>query len=408
MIKRELYLRQIRPYIDQPLIKVLTGIRRCGKSSILLLLREELIKNGINKSRIIHINFEDMNFSDIDNSKALHDYITDKQTGDEKYYILLDEIQEVEGWEKAVNSLMLDGKADIYITGSNSKLLSSELATYIAGRYVEINVKTLSFAEHILFKNTLSGEKVIDTAAEFKKYIRTGGFPVVHIGNYDYDQAYKIINDIYSSAILRDAIQRNRIRNIELLERVAQYVFDNIGNTFSAKRVADYFKSQQRKIDLETVYNYLNALEEAFIIKRIPRYDIKGRELLKTNEKYFVGDHSLVYSVMGYKDRMISGVLENIVMHELERRGYTVYVGKLDNTEVDFIAEFRNDKIYVQVTYLLGNSEDTVRREFEPLLSIRDQYPKYVISMDDFWEDNIEGIKYKSISEFLLMDSYSL
>jgi predicted AAA+ superfamily ATPase len=407
MVARDSYIRKIERFMNKPLVKVLTGIRRCGKSSILLLLAGELLKKGIKPANIISINFEDGQYLDMDSAKETYTLIKSKMTGRGKHYILLDEIQIAPNWERAVNSLLLDGKADIYITGSNSKLLSSELATYIAGRYVEINVKPLSFAEYLRFRQAYTTGNLGSRAAELKNYIRTGGFPIAHIAEYgSQEEIYKIINDIYSSAILRDAVQRHKIRNVEILERVVRFVFDNTGNTFSAKKVADYFKNQQRKIELETVYNYLNALEDAFIIKRIPRYDIKGKEILKTQEKYYVGDHSLIYAVMGYKDSLISGVLENIVLHELERRGYRVFVGKLDTKEIDFIAERKNEKIYVQVTYQMGSSKETIEREFSPLLRVKDHYPKYVVSLDDFWQDNIEGVRYKPLAEFLLSDEY--
>jgi predicted AAA+ superfamily ATPase len=224
------------------------------------------------------------------------------------------------------------------------------------------------------------------------------------MGNYTDEESYKIVLDIYSSVILRDAVQRNNIRDVELLDRVVKYVFDNIGNKFSAKNVADYFKSQNRKLDLNTVYNYLNALESAFIIYRIPRYDIKGKEILKTNEKYFVGDQSLVYAVMGYRDRNISGMLENIIMLELKRRGFKVFVGKLDNTEVDFIAEKAGRKIYIQVSYKLSE-QSTIDREYKPLLEIKDNYPKYVVTMEQNWHDNIDGILHCNIADFILLDS---
>lgn len=406
MIQRELYLKQIRPFIDKPFVKVLTGIRRCGKSSILMMVRDELEQNGVVPENIVYINFENLDFADLDTAEKLHKHLKAHMTGEGRYYVLLDEIQEVKHWEKAVNSLLSSANADLYITGSNSRLLSSELATYIAGRYVEIKISTLSFREYLLFKEVRTGEKPANIREEIRSYIRLGGFPAVHIGDYDEDVAYRIVNDIYSSAILRDTIQRHKIRNIELLERVVKFVFDNIGNTFSAKNVADYFKSQQRKVDLNTVYNYLSALESAYIIRKIPRYDIKGREILQTNEKYYIGDQSLAYAVMGYKDRMISGILENIVMLELERRGYRVCVGKLYTKEVDFIAEQKNDKVYIQVSYTPTVSQETIDREFAPLLAVKDHYPKYVVTMDDFWRDNVEGVRHKHLAEFLLMDEY--
>ena len=228
---------------------------------------------------------------------------------------------------------------------------------------------------------------------------------MLHVAEYPLESAYKIVFDIYSSAILRDTIQRNKIRDVELLERVVKFVFDNVGNKFSAKNVADYFKSQQRKIDLNTVYNYLSALESAFIIDRIPRYDLAGKEILKTFEKYFVGDQAIIYSVMSYKDRMISGVLENIVMLELKRRGFKVFTGKWGEREVDFVAEKNEKKIYVQVAYKMAE-KSTINHEFTPLLEIRDNYPKYVVTMDEFWKDNIKGVKHIYIADFLLMESW--
>ena len=405
MIKRDLYLNQIRNFIDKPLIKVITGIRRSGKSVILKLLKEELLERKINEEQIIYLNFDSFEFADIDKADKLYNYIKTRIKEQKRYYILLDEIQEVDSWEKAVNSFLIDFDSDIYITGSNSRLLSSELATYIAGRYVEVNLFTLSFSEYLLFKTTRTGNTKLDTRSEFETFLRMGGFPVLHIAEYQMETAYKVVYDIYSSAILRDTVQRNNIRDVELLERVVKFVFDNVGNNFSAKNIADYFKSQQRKIDLNTVYNYLNALQNAFIIDRIPRYDLKRKEILKTNEKYFVGDQAIIYSVMGYKDRIISGVLENIVMLELKRRGYSVFTGKLDDREIDFIGEKNETKIYVQVSFKMEN-QSTIDREFAPLLEIKDNFPKYVVTMDELWSDNIEGIKHVHIADFLLQENF--
>lgn len=405
MIKRELYLNQLRKFIDKPFIKVIAGLRRSGKSSILMLLRDELLSKGIAKENIIYINFESFEFSEIDKADKLYEYVKAKMLNKKRYYILLDEIQEVVSWEKAVNSFLVDFNPDIYITGSNSRLLSSELATYLTGRYIEIHIYPLSFAECLAFKHTLTQKTVSNLYLEFESYLRMGGFPALHTSEYTYESAYKVVFDIYSSAILRDTVQRYNIRDVELLERVVKYVFDNIGNKFSAKNVADYFKSQQRKIDLNTVYNYLNALEGAFIIYPIPRFDVKGKEILKTQEKYFVGDQALLYAVMGFKDRLISGVLENIVMLELKRRGYRVFVGKLDDKEIDFIAEKNEKKVYIQVAYKI-TEQSTILREYTPLLNLRDQYPKYVVTMDEIWNDNIEGVQHKHIADFLLMGEY--
>lgn len=405
MIRRDSYLNQLLEYIDKPYIKVITGIRRCGKSALLVLLKEELVIRGVDQDQIIHLNFESLEISDTDNSVKLYKYIKERIKGKKRHYLLLDEIQEVESWEKAVNSFLLDFNSDVYITGSNSRLLSSELATYLAGRYVEIHMFTLSFAECRIFRHARINEQSKDLKREFQNYLRTGGFPVLQLTEYNDDTAEKVVFDIYSSIILRDTVQRNNIRDVELLERVVRYVFDNIGNKFSAQNVANYFKSQQRKIDLNTVYNYLNALERAFIIYRIPRYDVKGKEILKTLEKFYVSEHSLIYSVMGSRDRYISGILENIVMLELKRRGYRVFTGKSGEKEIDFIAEKNEKKVYVQVAFRM-DEKSTIDREFSPLLEIRDHHPKYVVTMDEIWTDNIEGIRHKHISDFLIMDEF--
>ena len=405
MIKRDLYLNQLRDYIDKPFIKVITGIRRSGKSALLMLLYDELLKRGVKKKQIIHLNFESLEISDIDNAEKLYKFIKEKIKDNNRYYLLLDEIQEVDSWEKAVNSFFADFNADIYITGSNSRMLSSELATYLTGRYVEIILYTLSFAEYLLFQQVRTGKESEDIRKEFTLFLRSGGFPVLHVSDYAEETAGRVVYDIYSSIILHDVVQRNNIRDVELLERVVRFVFDNVGNKFSAGNVADYFKSQQRKIDLNTVYNYLNALEGAFIIYRVPRYDIKGKEILKTLEKYFVGDPALIHAVMGYRDRIISGLLENIVLLELMRRGFRVFTGSSDEKEIDFIAEKGDKKIYVQVSFRM-DSQSTIDREFSPLLEIRDHHPKYVATLDEIWHDNIEGIQHMHIADFLLMDEY--
>lgn len=399
MIPRPYYTEQLRSFIDKPLVKIVTGIRRSGKSTVLRLLKADLQNFGIKDEQIISINFESFAYSEYTTASQLYDYISKKIVNPQKYYLLLDEIQEVTGWEKAINSFMVDFNVDIYLTGSNSHLLSSELATFLAGRYVEIPVYTLSYREYLDFKqNSFTSENM--DAGSFADYLRLGGFPIIHTAHYDRDSAYKVVRDIYSSVILRDTVQRYSIRDVELLERVIRYAFDNIGNTFSGKNVADFFKSQQRKVDINTIYNYLHALEGAFVLWRVPRYDIKGREILKTQEKFYVSDVSLVYSTLGYRDRMISGILENIVYLELKRRGFQVYIGKLGNREIDFVAEKRGEKIYVQVAYKL-DSPQTIDREFSPLLAIKDQYPKYVVTMDEFWKESVDGVQHLYITNFL-------
>ena len=404
-VRRLDYLQEVSPFIGKSFIKVLSGVRRCGKSSILSLLRDELIAQGAEAAHIIFINFESFAFSTLKTAEDLYRYIVERVQPKQRVYLLFDEIQEVEGWEKCINSCLVDFDADIYITGSNARLLSSELATYLAGRYIEIPIYTLSFAEYLQFQGCYFPQRNMTPREAFGTYLRKGGFPVIHTADYGEQEAYKIVADIYASVLLRDTIQRFNIRDIELLERVVKYTFDNIGNSFSGKNLADYFKNQKRKLDVNTIYNYLNALEAAFVLYRTSRYDIKGKELLKTQEKFYLSDVSLLYAILGYTDQKISGILENIVFLELKRRRYNVYIGKLGAKEIDFIAEKHGAKLYIQVAYKL-ESQETVNREFSPLLEIRDQYPKFVVTMDEFWQENVEGVRHFYITDFLLSKEY--
>lgn len=389
---------------------VITGLRRSGKSTVMKLLQAELLERGVLAEQIIYINLESFVFSDLKDAKTLYEFIQGKMVAGQKHYVLLDEIQDVQDWEKSVNAFVVDFDIDLYITGSNSQLLSSELATFLAGRYVEIPIFTLSFQEFLTFKlhygqNSLPQLSFAQDkgalAIAFNEYLRKGGFPVVHIANYEQETIDKIVQDIYDSVILRDTVQRHKIRDVELLERVVKYAFDNIGNTFSGKNVADYFKSQQRNLNVNTVYNYLQALESAFILHRVERFDIKGKEILKTQEKFYLGDVSLLYATMGFRLTLIAGLLENLVYLELKRQGYTVYIGKLGDKEVDFIAQKQNEKRYIQVAYKL-ESETTIEREFAPLLNIADHYPKYVVTMDEYWQGNIDGVVHLNIVDFLM------
>ncbi|MEJ6463410.1 ATP-binding protein [Fusobacterium polymorphum] len=402
MIKRNLYLEEIKKYINKPIIKVITGMRRSGKSMILKLIQEELQNIGIVKENIIYMNFESLIFMDIKDFEALYKHIIEK-TSDKKgkIYILLDEIQEVKGWEKAINSFLVDLDVDIYITGSNANLLSSELATYIAGRYVEIKIYPLSFQEYIDFVSENNRENSLSLDEYFSQYMNFGGLPGIHIFNYNKEEIYQYLVDVYNSILLRDVIARNNIRDIELLERVVLYIMDNIGNIFSAKSISDFLKNQGRKLSVETIYNYLKALENAFIISKVRRYDIKGKNILETQEKYYLSDLGFRRAKLGYQSNDISGYLENIVFLELLRRKYKVNIGKQGNKEIDFIAKLRDENLYLQVTYLLASPE-TTEREFSPLKSIKDNYPKMVLSMDNLPESNIEGIKRKRIIDFLL------
>lgn len=398
MLNRPLYYEKIRPFINKPFIKVITGIRRCGKSTMMLLIQQLLTKEGVESKQIISINFESMKYYHLRTSLALYNYVSELlKTMKSPAYVFFDEIQIVENWEEAVNSLFLDFQIDMYITGSNSQLLSSELSTLLTGRFIHIEMQVLSFSEMLEFR---SGKT--DTQENLLwLYIRRGGFPAVHLtSDYDEKATYMIINDIFDSIVLRDVVQRYKIRDVELLRRILNFIADSVGNTISAKRIADYFKSQARKVDINTVYTYLDALVSSFLITKVQRYDIKGRELLKTQEKYYLADTGLQHAVFGYRDRHISGILENIVYNELVRRGYTVYIGKLDTREVDFIAEQPHHKLYVQVAFKL-ESEETVQREFAPLLAIRDSYPKFVVTMDSHFQDTIEGVRHIGLYQFL-------
>ena len=408
MIDRLYYKNQIERFIDKPIIKVITGIRRSGKSTLLKLIQKDILKRGVKTEQIIYLNFESMMNYDIEDSKKLYSHIMEKCDSGKRVYLFFDEIQMVDEWERAINSFLVDLNADIYITGSNSNMLSSELSTLLTGRYIEIQMYPLSLKEMINFHKTTGIDSPKGKTDLLWHYIRRGGFPAIHVSDYDNDATYMIISDIYDSIVLRDVVQRFGIRNVELLNRIMKFIIDNVGNTFSAKNISDYFKSQFRKVDLNTVYNYLNALESSFIISRVNRYDVIGKEILKTQEKFYLADQGIQHAVFGYKDRNISGILENIVYLEIVRRGYNVYIGKLRDKEIDFIAEKKNEKVYIQVTFRM-DSEKTVSREFNPLLAIRDHYPKYVISMDEYFQDNIEGVKHINLYDFLTLESiYSL
>ena len=404
LIQRRYIINQILQMVDKPFVKVLNGLRRSGKSTIMTLLIEHLIENGVSNDQIIYLNFESMQFSNINDYVSLYKLVQEKIITKKRTYIFLDEIQEVAGWEKAINSFLVDFDTDLYITGSNSRLLSSELSTYLAGRYREFHIQPLSFAETIDFYNI---RKTLDLSItkHFENYRKLGGFPALHIADYEIESAYQIVYDIYSSTILRDTIQRYKIRDIELLDRVIKFALENVGNTFSASSIVRYFKSQYRKIDINTVYNYLNALESSYVLYKLSRYDIKGKDILKTQEKYYPGDIAFIYALMGYRDEQIAGILETLVFLELKRRGYQIFVGKIQNIEIDFVGVKNNEKVYVQVAYKLSSSE-TIEREFSPLAAIKDNYPKYVVTMENVWQSNYDGIKHVNISNFLLQDKF--
>ncbi|MEG1798849.1 MAG: ATP-binding protein, partial [Synergistaceae bacterium] len=329
--------------------------------------------------------------------------IIEKLSPTGKTYIFLDEVQEVENWEKTVNTLASDYNVDIYVTGSNSRMMSSEISTYLTGRYISFHIYTLSFREFLTFKSEY--EEVKDSKEELVNYVKLGGFPAVHLRQYTQDEVYSIVLDIYNSTIFTDIVKRSSIRKVDQLSKVVKFVFDNIGSTFSAKSISDYLKSERRTIDNETVYSYLDKLERAYLLHRCERYDVKGKELLKTQEKFYIADTALRYCVLGYTNDSAASSLENIIYLELRRRGYSVTVGKIPNGEIDFVAARQNEKLYVQVTQKI-ESEKTEKREYEKLLEINDNYPKYVLSTDPFAEGNYQGIKTMHIADFLLQAEY--
>lgn len=403
MIDRPLYLDKIMPFVDTPFVKILTGVRRCGKSTILKMIIKKLREEKhVDDEQILSYRFDSMEYEDM-TTKELYLELKSKIIQSKKTYLFLDEIQEIEGWEKVVNTLASDFDVDIYITGSNSRMMSSEISTYLTGRYITFHIYTLSFEEYLMFKKSYMTLK--DLKQEFSQYVRLGGFPATHLQDYSQDEVYTIVKDIYNSTIFSDIVRRNQVKKIDQLERVAKYTFNNIGNTFSAKSISNYFKSEQRKIDNETVYSYLEKLQKAYILHKCSRYDLQGKDILKTQEKFYLADVSLRYSVLGYTVDSVAASLENIVYLELKRRGYDVYIGKIKDKEIDFVATKQNEKIYVQVTQEI-KSEKTQKREYEQLLEIRDNYPKYVVMADDFAGGNYEGIKTMNIVDFLLSKEY--
>lgn len=397
MIIREEYLKKLFTYMDAPIIKILAGIRRCGKSTILEMLHKELISKGIDESNIICKRYTSFEIDDCYTAKDMYNDIKKEMINDNKYYLLLDEVQEIDGWEKAINSLLEDTNADIYVTGSNSKLMSSEISTYLTGRYVLIHVYPLSFKEYLDFKssNTKSKKDLLN------EYIKFGGFPIVVLGNYDEQSAYQIVEGIYNSVITSDITKRHNIVNFDLFNRVVKFIIENVGKTFSANSIVKFLKSEGRALSVESIYNYLEWLEKAFVIYRCRRYDLQGKSVLKTQEKFYLADQSLKYCIMGFNPKSIASMLENIVYFELKRRGYEVYIGKLGTKKIDFVAMKRDERIYVQVCRTLPENSD---REIGNLLAIKDQYPKYVVTLDELSTGNVNGVKIIHLFDFLLKE----
>lgn len=397
MIIREEYLKKLFTYMDAPIIKILAGIRRCGKSTILEMLHKELISKGIDESNIICKRYTSFEIDDCYTAKDMYNDIKKEMINDNKYYLLLDEVQEIDGWEKAINSLLEDTNADIYVTGSNSKLMSSEISTYLTGRYVLIPVYPLSFKEYLDFKSSSAkSEKEL-----LNEYIKFGGFPIVALGNYDEQSAYQIVEGIYNSVITSDITKRHNIVNFDLFNRVVKFIIENVGKTFSANSIVKFLKGEGRALSVESIYNYLEWLEKAFVIYRCRRYDLQGKSVLKTQEKFYLADQSLKYCIMGFNPKSIASMLENIVYFELKRRGYEVYIGKLGTKEIDFVAIKRDERVYVQVCRTLPENSD---REIGNLLAIKDQYPKYVVTLDELSTGNVNGVKIIHLFDFLLKE----
>lgn len=400
IIERELYVNQIKRMLNNEQIKVITGVRRCGKSYLLDLIIESLKNEGVDESHIIKIPMEDMSFSFLQDPDVCHKYLLEKIIDDDKYYIFIDEVQIINDWEKVINSLRLRNTSIIITTGSNSKILSGELATLLSGRYVEFQLRTISFSEYYKSLNNSN----IDLRVAIEQYIFKGGYPIILASSLDEVQISSIVADIFHSTVLKDVVIRNNLKDEALMSKLIDYLFDNVGNLISIRKISDYLNSNGTKTNVQTISNYIKVLEKAFIIEEAPRYDIKGKELLSFASKYYVADHSLMYVRKGFSFEYIGQVLENIVYNDLKRRGYKVYVGKLKEKEIDFIAEKPNEKIYVQVSYTIAN-KDTLNRELEPLKDIKDNYKKYIVTMDSLASGNDEGIEFVYLPNFLIKES---
>lgn len=403
MIKRESYMRRIRPFFGGELIKVMTGIRRCGKSVMLELVKQELLDSGVGAEQFITLNFEDLRNAPLYRSEALHAEILRRAAAiPGKAYLFFDEIQEVQEWEKCVNSLRVALDCDIYITGSNAKLLSGELATYLGGRYVEFVIYPFSFAEFLELYRTIAPEASGQQA--FQKYLLAGGMPYLANLRYAEEPSRQYLTDVFNSVQLKDVVKRNMVRDVDLLERILAYVMANVGTTFSASSLSRFLKNEQRNVAPETILNYLKYCCDAYLFYQVKRQDLQGKQVLSTNEKYYIADHGIREAVFGGNLRDINLILENIVFLELLRRGYTVTVGKTGEKEIDFVCEKRAEKLYVQVTYLLATDE-TIEREFGAYAAIRDNFPKYVVSLDEF-DRSRDGIKHRNLRDFLLAEKW--
>ena len=399
MKNRDLYLSQLIQYKDKPLIKVITGIRRCGKSTLLSLFSNHLIDTGVPKENIIRMNFESFEFDHISDYKQMHRYIKERLLNDnQKHYLLLDEVQIIASWEKAVNSFLVDANVDIYITGSNAYLLSSELSTLLSGRYVEIKMLPLSFKEYLDFIDSSDQDKLQE---HFSLYLKYGGLPTVVKLLENPDTIGPFLEGIYNTVLMKDVIERNNIRDSALLESILKFIAANVGNIVSTNKMSDYLNSSGRKTTGETIDNYLKMLENAYIVYKANRYDLKGKMFLKTLEKYYLVDMGIRNQLTGLRDTDYGHMLENIVYLELIRRGYEVKVGKIGPVEVGFVATKSTEKYYYQVSATILD-EQTLERELRPLQAIKDNYPKVILTMDKPVFDDYSGVRIQNILDFLL------
>lgn len=399
MKNRDLYLNQLIQFKDKKLIKVITGLRRSGKSTLLSLFENHLITSGVDRNNIIRMNFESFEFDEITNYKELHTYINERILDPNKrHYILLDEVQQVFSWERVINSFLVDANVDIFITGSNAYLLSSELFTLLSGRYVEIKMQPLSFKEYLEF---LDSDKEMSLPEKFNQYLEYGGLPTIVELLDNPDTIGPFLEGIYNTVLMKDVIERNGVRDAALLESILKFIAANIGSIVSTKKISDYLTSSGRKTTSDTIDNYLKMLENAFIIYKANRYDLKGKMFLKTLEKYYIVDIGIRNKLIGLGNTDYGHVLENIVYLELLRRGYEVTIGKIGSLEVDFVASKPNEKIYYQVSATIMD-EKTRERELRPLESISDNYPKYILTMDQTVFNDYSGIRVKNIIDFLL------
>ena len=396
MIKRDFYLNQIIAAKDTDFIKIITGIRRCGKSTLLKLFKEYLLQSGIEEKRIIEINYEKFQFDKLRDGKELHEYIEEKLEGQtQKCYLLLDEVQEIDNWPKVINSIRVSFDVDVYVTGSNSRVFAGEQLTYISGRYIEIKVYPLSFAEFMQFK----GFEYENRAKALQEYMRIGSFPAVALTDND-ALADAVIAGLFDSIFSRDILLRGKIRDEGAFYKVAKFVLDNIGNNISANVIANTLKSQGHKISVDTVDNYLTLMCNAFLLYQCERYNLRGKERLRTNGKYYVTDLGLRNHLLGYRRSDLGHAVENIVFFELKRRGYEVTTGKYDDLEIDFVGTKKDEKIYVQVS-LTAIDENTLQREIKPFSLLDDKYPKILITTDEFDLSN-EFFDHVNLYDFLL------